>query len=213
MKKLWFISILGLLHFTNCVRIDGDIVQVNCQVLNAFDQPLEGFTVFLMSTDSFLPINLQAEQEKKTDKNGNTSFTFTYNRKLERYLKGMGHQGALLPIEQQHQVDNWVPIPDKPKTYKIHYDSLVPIRIRLKSNLPRMTKGAISVQLVIGGNRLADSEFSIISNSLDTIIQAQTFSHPEFIVWSGITTQDTFRAKSMIVQKGAKRDSILTLSY
>jgi hypothetical protein len=207
MKPLWIVSFLGLLGFSNCFRADGEIVQITCKAVNGLDQPIPNVTIFLVSSDSFLPVNLRTEQQLQTDSQGKVAFTFTYQSKLHWYLQGEA-QGAMQPVDMPQISQVKYPATTQ---FVIPYDSLVPIRIRFKNTIPNMRRGVVEVGHSMGHTPFR-ADFPITSNSLDTLFQAQGYSQLEIGIWGGVTIRDSFYPKAIRLPKGAKRDSLFTLS-
>jgi hypothetical protein len=223
-KKLFFSICFLLVAFSACRTLsDGEVIEVTCKAVDMQGNPLKGITLSLVSSDSH---NLKSnrtfsneiiEKQKVTDSKGELTFTYEYNRLLFRFIRGE-IQGKLVPIE----------LFDAPSTGTLfgkvnqidpvfHYDSLVPIRIRIVSNLLRMknviVEGSMGFSTGINNPDILRQNFSISSNNLDTIFKTNVFSQPSLSINCSIEAQDSFRGKYKEVPQGGKRDSTFTFSF
>jgi hypothetical protein len=213
MKKILLVFLASFTFiFANCPLKEGAIVNVPCQVLDLQNKPMKGFTLNLMISDSSKPINTTIEQQKTTDDKGEALFSYSNSKTLFRFVKGE-NKASLRPLEF-YSCNAYVGQGSK---FIFHYDSLVPITVRIVSNVTKMQSGQLAVwtnyDIADNPNPINNHNFLINSNRLDTLIKTEAFSNPAFRLTCKLKLQDTIRSHELFIQYSAKRDSVFTLQF
>jgi hypothetical protein len=210
-KRLFFLFCVCLFILSCRALPEGSIVEIPCKAVDMQDNPLQGVMISVVNSDSFIPVNLKIEMQKATDKNGEVIVGYEHLRSINRFIRGEP-KGKLVPIE----LWNGEFQAGSPSKTMFHYDSLVPMTIRLISNAPRMKSGQmeIFVRSDASNSRLIlNQSFSISSTRLDTLFKVNMFSQPEFDISCSLKLQDTSRFQTIRVLKAAKRDSVFTIEF
>jgi hypothetical protein len=217
-KELFFLLFSFLFVFANCPHKDGAFVDVPCQVLDMNEKPLKGFTLSLVKTDSFLPVNLSVETQKVSDSNGDLTFTYIQDQKIFRFVQGE-IKSNLRPIEL-YSAQNFTNVFNPPPTKRIfHFDSLFSFNIRVLSSLPNMKSGSLSIIPTSldsdfpNPNLTIVRNFSISSNRIDTTFKTMIFSNPAYSMSLEIKQQDTSMFRLIRIAKTPKRDTTITLQF
>jgi hypothetical protein len=217
-KELFFLFFSFLFVFANCPKKDGTSIDVPCQVLDMNEKPLKDFTLSLVKSDSFLPVNLSVETQKVSDSNGDLTFTYIQDQKIFRFVQGET-KGSLRPIELYSTEVFNTTSNRSPTKLLFHYDSLFSFNIRVISSLPSMKSVffnlvAASIPIEFPNQNLSiKRDFSLSSNRLDTTFKTMIYSNVAYSLAIKLNQQDTFKILSLNIGKAAKRDTTITLQF
>ena len=219
MKKTLLLLLLAMTFMcVNCPFKDGEQVLIECQAVDLSDNPLVKQKISLVSSDTFdtsFFVNPVVVQQAETDSKGKVSFLLNFNTKKAFFVIG-DSTSSLKPL-QKFSIPE-IKLKDG-TTFKMQFDDVTTIKIKMVSNQPRLKSGSIFIEHGEGqggrsfNNNNLFTTFPINTTAFDTTFNAPMFSHAKFTIGGTITTQDTSKGINKVIERNGKRDTVFTLKF